>query len=65
MSCKKCNNYFSKLERELYQKSPVALMRSNAGIQGYSKNNKNRPATLKYNEILSYVHDFDIVYEVG
>src|SRR6218665_3844080 len=60
--CETCNNSFSKIERELLQKSPVGLMRSAEGIEGYSKN-KTRPASLKHQTF--YFDEKDkIVYEV-
>jgi hypothetical protein len=62
--CNKCNNDFSLIERELFQKSIIGLMRSYEGIEGYSKN-KNRPAPLKYPEIFQCDKDNKIVYEVG
>jgi len=62
--CNKCNNDFSTIERELFQKSIIGLMRSYEGIEGYSKN-KNRPAPLKYPEIFHCDKDYKIVYEVG
>lgn len=62
--CNKCNNDFSKIERELFQKSIVGLMRSSEGVEGYSKN-KKRPAPLKYPEIFQFDKENKIVYEVG
>ena len=61
--CEQCNNDFSALERELYQKSPIGLLRSVEGIEGYKKN--QRTGMLKYNEILSYDQASDIVFEIG
>ncbi len=62
--CNKCNNDFSKIERELFQKSSIGLMRSSEGVEGYSKN-KTRPAPLKYPEIFQFDEEHKIVYEVG
>ena len=62
--CDKCNNNFSKIERELFQKSIIGLIRSYEGIEGYSKN-KHRPAPLKYPQIFQFDKDNGIVYEVG
>lgn len=36
--CPSCNAKFSQLERELIQKSPIGLMRSVEGIEGYKRN---------------------------
>lgn len=62
--CNVCNNNFSKIERELFQKSFIGLMRSSEGVEGYSKN-KKRPAPLKYPEIFQFDKEHKIVYEVG
>ena len=62
--CDKCNNDFSKFERELFQKSLVGLMRSSEGVEGYSKN-KKRPAALKFAEIFQFDSENKIVYEIG
>ena len=62
--CDRCNNEFSKFERELFQKSIIGLMRSAEGVEGYSKN-KTRPAPLKFPEIFQYDKKEKIVYEVG
>lgn len=62
--CNKCNNDFSKIERELFQKSLIGLMRSSEGVEGYSKS-KKRPAPLKYPEIFQFDKEHKIVYEVG
>lgn len=61
--CRSCNNEFSNLERELYQKSPVALIRSCQGIIG----NKSRNAVSAFKAPILLCQD-DItqaVYEVG
>lgn len=62
--CDICNNKFSKIERELFQKSLIGLMRSSEGVEGYSKN-KRRPAPLKYPEIFQFDKENKIVYEIG
>ena len=62
--CDKCNNKFSKIERELFQKSIIGLMRSAEGVEGYSKN-KRRPAPLKFPEIFQHDKEEKVVYEVG
>jgi hypothetical protein len=61
--CEKCNNYFSGLERELYQKSIIALMRSTEGIVGYKASDK--PAPFKAPILLTFDKENKIVYEVG
>ena len=60
--CETCNKSFSKIERELLQKSPVGLMRSAEGIEGYLKN-KTRPASLKH-QTFHFDEKNKIVYEV-
>lgn len=60
--CFDCNNYFSGLERELYQKSPIALVRSVEEVKGYKKSQK---AFLKASSLLSHDVENDILYEVG
>lgn len=62
--CDECNNKFSKIERELFQKSIIGLMRSAEGIEGYSKN-KRRPAPLKFPEIFQHDKEEKVVYEIG
>lgn len=62
--CDKCNNDFSKIERELFQKSLIGLMRSYEGVEGYSKN-KKRPAPLKFPEMFQFDKENKIVCEVG
>ena len=62
--CKKCNSKFSGLESELYQKSPVALIRSVEGVKGYKKNNGSK-AFLKAPILLTYDEENKIVYEVS
>jgi hypothetical protein len=61
--CSSCNNAFSNLERELYQKSPVALMRSCQGIVG----NKSRNAISAFKAPILLCQDdiTKVVYEVG
>lgn len=61
--CDKCNNEFSKLERELYQKSPVALIRSNKGVIG----NKSRNTASAFKAPLLLCQDdvTGVAYEVG
>jgi len=60
--CPICNGEFSRLERELYQKSPLALMRSVEGVKGYKKNEGK--AILKAPILLIYDDENNIVYEV-
>jgi hypothetical protein len=62
--CDVCNNIFSALERELVQKSPIALWRNLEGIDGHSKN-KIRPAALKSSDIFLFDSDTKVVYDVG
>jgi hypothetical protein len=62
--CNECNAKFSGIERELFQKSFVGLMRSTEGLEGYTKN-KRRTAPLKFPEIFQYVESDNVVYEVG
>ena len=61
--CITCNNKFSDFERELYQKSPVALIRSVEGLYGY--NNKGKRSAFKAPFLLSRDKNNNIVYEVG
>lgn len=62
--CRNCNNKFSNLETELYQKSIIAIERSVEGIEGY-KPNKAKPAPLKASLLLVPDEIEDIVYEGG
>lgn len=62
--CKKCNGYFSGLERELYQKSYIGMLRSTMGIEGY-KPNKRTPAPFKAPIQLTFDEENEIIYEVG
>lgn len=61
--CGQCNNEFSKLERELYQKSPLALIRSIEGVIG----NKSRNTVSAFKAPLLLCQDdvTGVVYEVG
>lgn len=61
--CDKCNNEFSKLERELYQKSPVALIRSNEGVIG--NKSRNTVSAFKAPLLLCQDDSTGIAYEVG
>ncbi|MDW8848915.1 HNH endonuclease [Flavobacterium sp. MMLR14_040] len=61
--CDKCNNEFSKLERELYQKSPVALIRSTEGVIG--NKSRNSVSAFKASLLLCQDDASGIVYEVG
>jgi uncharacterized Zn-finger protein len=63
--CKECNKNFSALEGELYGKSPIALMRSNAGIMGYKKYDRNKPAPFKAPILVTFDEGNNIVFEVG
>jgi hypothetical protein len=62
--CGVCNNYFSGLERELYQKSPVGLMRSTYGVEGYNPNPTN-PAPFKAPILVCLDKKNKHVFEVG
>ena len=62
--CGQCNNYFSGLELELYQKSFVGLLRSTEGIEGYNPN-PITPAPFKAPILLSFDEENKIVFEVG
>jgi hypothetical protein len=62
--CEQCNKYFSTLEGELYKKSPIALMRSTAGVDSYNRRNI-APAPFKAPILLTQDEHFGIVYEVG
>jgi hypothetical protein len=59
--CEECNNEFSKLEGELYQKSPIAFMRSVEGV----KLPKNKPAFFKANVLLHFDNVTGLIYEMG
>lgn len=61
--CEKCNNDFSKLEGELYQKGIPALMRSVEGITKQKKQNK--PTYFKAPILLTFDEKNKIVYEVN
>jgi len=61
--CNICNNEFSNIERELYQKSPVALIRSTEGIIG--NKSRNTISAFKAPVLLSQDNITGIVYEVG
>ncbi|CAL2093263.1 hypothetical protein T190611E02C_50115 [Tenacibaculum sp. 190524A05c] len=61
--CEKCNNDFSKLEGELYQKGIPALMRSVEGVTKQKKQNK--PTYFKAPILLTLDEENKIVYEVN
>ncbi len=62
--CEDCNRYFSGLERELYQKSFVGLLRSTEGVAGYKpKGDKRTP--FKAPILLTFDQENELVYEVG
>jgi len=61
--CEKCNNDFSKLEGELYQKGISALMRSVEGVTKQKKQNK--PTYFKAPILLTFDEENKIVYEVN
>lgn len=61
--CEKCNNDFSKLEGELYQKGIPALMRSVEGVTKQKKQNK--PTYFKAPILLTFDEENKIVYEVN
>jgi len=62
--CEGCNSSFSGLERELYQKSFVGLLRSTEGVAGYKpKGNKKSP--FKAPILLTFDEENKIVFEVG
>lgn len=61
-----CNQEFSALEIELIQKSPIAIERAVAGLEGYKRGrNKYRPGNLKFNQIIAYDSQTNIVSEAG
>lgn len=62
--CYDCNSKFSGLEGELYQKSPVSLMRSIESIKGYKKKNGNN-SYFKAPILLTYDEQNKIVYEIS
>ncbi|TWI97587.1 hypothetical protein JN11_03409 [Mucilaginibacter frigoritolerans] len=62
--CEQCNNYFSGLELELYQKSFLGLMRSTIGVEGYTPNARNR-SPFKAPVLLSFDEKNQIVFEIG
>ncbi len=60
--CQKCNSKFGGiLERELFQKSPIALSRSIESIKGYNKNK----AFFKAPILLTFDEKNRIVYEIS
>ncbi len=61
--CEKCNNDFSKLEGELYQKGIPALIRSVEGVTKQKKQNK--PTYFKAPILLTFDEENKIVYEVN
>jgi len=61
--CEKCNNDFSKLEGELYQKGIPALMRSVEGVTKQKKQNK--PTYFKAPILLIFDEENKIVYEAN
>jgi hypothetical protein len=63
--CEQCNNDFSSLEEELYQKSPIALMRSVEGLTGYKRGSKGKLAPFKAPLLLTFDEKNKIAYEVG
>jgi hypothetical protein len=62
--CQKCNSYFSGLERELYQKSIIGLMRSTEGVDGYNPS-QSTPAPFKAPLLLTQDKEHGIIFEVG
>lgn len=58
--CEDCNNYFSRLERELYQKSFLSIFRLNNELSGY-----NKLSELSFYEMLSFDEKNKIALEVG
>jgi hypothetical protein len=58
--CENCNNDFSKLEGELFQKSPISLIRSVNNLKGYSKK-----AFFKASELFIYDDVNNVVYEIS
>jgi hypothetical protein len=62
--CKECNTKFSIIEREFLQKSPVGLIRSSEGLEGYRKS-KTKVAPFKAPVLLMRETSTDIIYEVG
>ena len=61
--CVNCNNEFSKLERELYQKGIPALIRSVEGVSSYKQ--KNKINYFKAQALLVLDEKNKIVYEVN
>lgn len=61
--CQNCNNQFSSLERELYQKGMIALMRSVEGVSSYKQ--KNEKKFFKAFALLALDEKNEIVYEVN
>lgn len=62
--CEGCNNSFAGLERELYQKSIVGLLRSVKGVEGYNPSRIN-PAPFKAPILLTLDKTNSIVFEIG
>ncbi|SJZ82980.1 HNH endonuclease [Chitinophaga eiseniae] len=62
--CDDCNNYFSKLEGELFRNSPIALMRSAERVLGYG-GKKLRETGLTFPEIFQFVEKDQVPYEIG
>ncbi len=61
--CPECNNRFSSLERELYQKGVAGLIRSVEGITSQKKQNKKN--YFKAPVLLLFDEDNKIVYEAN
>lgn len=62
--CAECNKKFSDYERALMRDSPVALMRSVEGVEGYRKS--GRPSgTFSAPILFSFDPSTNVVYEVG
>jgi hypothetical protein len=62
--CQKCNGEFSALERELIQLSPVGLMRSVEGVEGY-KGKGPRQSPFKAQMLLMADVSKKYIYEVS
>jgi hypothetical protein len=62
--CGDCNKKFSDYERALMRDSPVALMRSVEGVEGYQKS--GRPSgTFSAPIMFSFDESTNVVYEIG
>ncbi len=61
--CGNCNNEFSKLERELYQKGIPALIRSVEGVT--KQKNQNKPTYFKSPILFIFDEENKIVYEAN